>query len=90
MRKLFFLASIIFFYGLTCASQIKSDDTVRGNTALVSAELIREAGWTHNWQMNLPLKSGEKIDRLRVVGSRLYAMTDTNILFSIDLANIAV
>jgi outer membrane protein assembly factor BamB len=76
MKKLIFLISIILFSGLASAGQ--------DNAALVSAELIQEAGWTHNWQMNLPLKAGEKIARLRVMGSRLYAMTDTNVLFCID------
>jgi len=76
MKKLIFLISIISFFGLAGAGQ--------DNDALVSAELIRQAGWTHNWQMNLPLKPGEKIARLRIMGSRLYAMTDTNVLFCID------
>jgi hypothetical protein len=76
MKKLIFLINIILFSGLTGAA--------RDTTALVSAELIRQAGWTHNWQMNLPLKPGEKIDQLRVIGPHLYAITDTNILFCID------
>ena len=50
MKKLIFLISITALCGLAT-----------GNTAaLVPTELIQEAGWTHNWQMNLPLKPGEK------------------------------
>lgn len=51
---------------------------------LVSGELIRQAGWTTNWQLNLPVKTDEEIDRLFIDGQYLYAMTDTNILFCID------
>ena len=84
MKKLIILTSVILFSGLTGASRTQSEYATQDNAALVSAELIREAGWTRNWQMNLPLKTGEKIAQLNVMGPRLYAMTDTNILFCID------
>jgi len=84
MKKLIFLISVILFSGLAGASRTGSDYVARDDAALVSAELIQEAGWTYSWQMNLPLKAGEKIDQLRVTGSHLYAMTDTNVLFCID------
>lgn len=74
MKKIIYLTSILLFSGLASAN----------STALICAELIREAGWAHNWQMNLPLKADEKIDRLQVFGPYLYALTDTNILFCID------
>jgi hypothetical protein len=86
MKKLIFLTSVILFSGMAVA-RTDSNYATPDNAALVSAELIQEAGWTYNWQMSLPLKAGEKIDRLRVMGSRLYAMTDTNILFCIDRKN---
>ena len=84
MKKLLLLTSMIVFSGLVGASRTKPDVVAGNTTALVPAELIQEAGWTHDWQMNLPLKTGEKIDRLRVIGPHLYAITDTNILFCID------
>ncbi|MHC4256990.1 MAG: hypothetical protein ACYSUH_01130 [Planctomycetota bacterium] len=84
MKKLIFLASIIVISGLVGASGTKSDAGAGDTAALVPAELIREAGWTHNWQMNLPLKPGENIDRLSVLGPYLYAITDTNVLFCIN------
>ena len=84
MKKLIFLTSILLLSGLMGASPTESDSVARNNDALVSAALIREAGWTHNWLMTLPLKPGEKIDRLRVMGTRLFAITDTNVLFCID------
>ena len=51
---------------------------------LVSQILIRQAGWTYNWQLNLPIKTNEVIDRLYVFDEYLYVLTDTNILFCID------
>ncbi len=51
---------------------------------LVSGTLIRQAGWMSNWQLNLPVKTNEQIDRLFIHGTYLYALTDTNILFCID------
>jgi hypothetical protein len=59
MKKRIFLISIIVFSSLVGVGQAKSDYVAGDNAALVSAELIQEAGWTHNWQMNLPLKPGE-------------------------------
>ncbi len=53
-------------------------------TPLVSHALIREAGWTYNWQLNLPVKSDEQIDRMLVHGDYLFVLTDTNILFCIQ------
>ena len=87
MKKLIFLTSILLFFGLAIASQSESDNAAGDGAALVSAELIREAGWKYDWQMNLPLKPGETIDRLRVMGPRLFAITDTNVLFSINRKN---
>ena len=51
---------------------------------LVPHALIREAGWTYNWQINLPVKTNEQIDRVFLHDRYLYALTDTNILFCID------
>lgn len=51
---------------------------------LVSHTLIRQAGWTPNWQLNLPVKTNEQIDRVFIDGAYLYALTDTNVLFCMD------
>lgn len=53
-------------------------------TPLVPHALIRQAGWTYNWQLNLSVKTDEQIDRVFVNGQYLYALTNTNILFCID------
>jgi len=51
---------------------------------LVSHKLIQESGWTYNWQINVPLKTGEAIERLSVFGPNLLAITNSNMLFCID------
>jgi hypothetical protein len=76
MKKYIFLVCLLMLSGFAVASQPGGD--------LVSSELIDEAGWTRNWQMSLPLKSDEKISQLALVGSRLFVITDTNVLFYID------
>ncbi|RKY13555.1 MAG: hypothetical protein DRP52_02470 [Planctomycetota bacterium] len=84
MKKLIILISVILFVATVSASRSGSEYAAQDTTAIVSAELIQEAGWSRNWQMNLPLKSGETLDRLHVMDSYLYAMTNTNVLFCID------
>ena len=51
---------------------------------LVAHALIREADWTYNWQINLPIKVDECIDRVFLHDQYLYVLTDKNILFCID------
>ncbi len=51
---------------------------------LVPHALIRDAGWTYNWQLNLPIKTREQIDSLFIFAEYLYVLTDTNILFCVD------
>jgi outer membrane protein assembly factor BamB len=51
---------------------------------LVSSALIQEAGWQKNWQLNLPVKADEQIDRVFIHGPYVYALTDSNILFCVD------
>ena len=83
MKKLFILISVVLFFGISEADKPKSGQITQPTPPLLSTELIQEAGWTYNWQMNLPLKPGEKISRLNVMGAHVYVMTDTNVLFCI-------
>jgi hypothetical protein len=54
---------------------------------LVSHTLIQESGWDYQWQINVPLKKGESIDRINVFGSNLFVVTSSNLLFCIDQAS---
>lgn len=54
------------------------------SSELISPALISRAGWTMSWQLNLPLKSQETIDRMIAFDEYLYVLTNSNILFCID------
>ena len=84
MKKLIFLIFLTVLFGWAGAAGAKSGYMAQNTLPLVSPELIQEAGWTNNWQMNLPLKQHEQIDRMAVLGPDLLLMTDTNVMFCID------
>lgn len=84
MKKLFFLILLTVLFGWAGAAGAKSEYGVENKSSLVSLELIREAGWTFNWQFSLPLKKNEQIDRMAVLGPDLLLLTDSNVMFCID------
>ncbi len=53
-------------------------------TPLVPHGLIREAGWTYNWQSNLPVKTDETVDRIFLFDPYVFVLTDQNILFCLE------
>lgn len=57
-----------------------------GAEFLVEPGLLRHAGLEMGWQINLPIKNSEKVDRMYVFGGFLYVLTDSNYLFCIDRA----
>lgn len=61
-----------------------SQDAKAISEELVSPVLIDRAGWTWNWQVKLPLRAGEAIDRMFVFDDYLYVLTDTNLLFCLE------
>jgi len=53
---------------------------------LVSANLLKHAGLQADWQINLPLKETEGVERMFVFDKYLYVLTDRNYMFCIDRA----
>jgi outer membrane protein assembly factor BamB len=51
---------------------------------LLSPQLLGHAGLKPVWQQNLPLKKGEKLLPLTVLGDRLYVRSDQNYMWSLD------
>jgi outer membrane protein assembly factor BamB len=84
MKKLFFLIFLTALLGRAGAAGAKSEYVAENTLPLVSPELIQEAGWTSNWQLHLPLKQHEQIDRMAVLGPDLFLMTNSNVMFCID------
>ncbi len=52
---------------------------------LVERHLLAPAGLEPAWQVNLPMRAAEKIDRLFVFDAYLYALTNHNYLYVIDI-----
>jgi len=51
---------------------------------LVSSALLQRAGLVAVWDNELPLKRGERLERIFVVGGRVYALSSENYMFSLD------
>ncbi len=51
---------------------------------LISPALVNRAGWTWNWQAQLPIRANEAVDRMMVFDDYLYILTDSNLLFCLD------
>lgn len=51
---------------------------------LVSPSLLGRAGLQMGWQINLPVKQAESVERMYVFEKYLYVLTDQNYLFCID------
>lgn len=79
---------VMLFFCLAAAviAAGKKEDPLREPlmAPLVPHALIQQAGWAYDWQLNLPVKVDEQIDRVFVNDRYLYALTNTNILFCID------
>ena len=55
-----------------------------GSDVLISPNLLSEVGLGVDWQVDLPLKDDEGIDRIFAFDDLLYVLTDSNHLFCID------
>jgi hypothetical protein len=64
-----------------------SPSVVLGYDVLVSESLLNQAGMQSSWQIQLPLKPAEQIDRLYVVDGYLYVLTNQNFFFCIERAS---
>ena len=58
-----------------------------GSERLVSPELLEHAGLKIIWETDLPIKKGENLARLLLLGDRLYAISDRNYMTSLDKSN---
>jgi hypothetical protein len=61
-----------------------------GGDSLVGPELLNQAGLQSAWQIQLPLKPIEQVQRMDVFGDYLYVLTDQNFFFCIDRGTGAV
>ncbi|MHC4722523.1 MAG: hypothetical protein ACYS6I_07420, partial [Planctomycetota bacterium] len=76
---------IVFFVG-TCVG-VAGSASVQKTTAeamVVSPSLLKQAGLQADWQINLPLKGRENVERMFIFDNYLYVLTNHNYLFCID------
>jgi outer membrane protein assembly factor BamB len=78
-RKYFFFVCLLscLINGLVCA-------TAMGSSALIAPDALAKAEMKMNWQVNLPVKAGESIDRIFEHMDYLYVLTEENYLFCIN------
>lgn len=81
MRTTLVIAGVVLSLSMTAMGAADAK-TVHGE--LVSPSLIDRAGWTWNWQIKLPVRPNERLDRMCVFDEYLYALTDSNLLFCMD------
>lgn len=83
----FLICSACLLWGGSAAAQSNKTKIAPPETEpLIAYTLVQQAGWDYNWQINLPLKKGEQINRIHVFGTNLFVLTDSNLLFCIDQA----
>jgi outer membrane protein assembly factor BamB len=57
------------------------------SSPLVAKGLLKEAGLGQIWQTKLAVKADEQIDRLYLLGDKVYTLTSSNYLFGLDRNN---
>jgi len=55
-----------------------------GSRWLVSPELLEHAGLKISWDNKLPIKETESLERLLILGNRIYALSDHNYMVSLN------
>ena len=74
--KLAWLSGLAMLSGV-CFSQ-------GGHGDLVSPELLEHAGMDTVWVTKLPLKDNERLEKLVMLGSNVYALSDQNFIFCLN------
>ena len=84
-KKMFGWVLLIAFFALHVSGLAEYTlAQIPGETEPVSSGLLEHAYLENNWQVNLPVKNMEKVDRMYSFGKYLYVLTNQNYLFCID------
>ncbi len=70
--------------GLLMAAAVGAATT--SSNELIAPALVDRAGWTWDWQVKLPIRADEAIDRMFVFDEYVYVLTDSAMLFCVDRA----
>jgi len=77
--KLVLLVGVFVFFAAAGGSAAGG-----GSGRLVSAELLRAGNLEILWENELPLKQGESLRDLHILGNRIYALSDRNYIVSLN------
>jgi len=70
---------LVFCVGLSCVEKV-----VLHRRWLIWPELIKEAGMEMVWDNELPIKETETLERLFILGNRIYALSNHNYMVSLN------
>ena len=71
-----------FFCFLCCSGEHSYGGSSR--QWLVSPELLKQAELEILWENKLPIKRGESLERLFILGNRIYGLSDQNFMVSLN------
>ena len=77
-RLALLVSLFVFCYGASSFSQ------EGGSQWLVSPKLLEHAKLETVWTGKLPIKKGESLERLLIIGNRIYALSDRNYIVSLN------
>ena len=81
VRSELVLLFVILAFG--CGAVSGAEGEVVGSERLVSAELLKAASLETLWETKLPMKKGERLEQLYIVGNRIYCLSDENYMVSL-------
>lgn len=81
VRSELVLLFVILAFG--CGAASGAEGEVVGSGRLVSAELLKAASLEALWETKLPMKKGEQLEQLYILGNRLYCLSDRNYMVSL-------
>lgn len=87
VRRLVLLLSFIVACG--ASRGFSAEDRLQGFVpalpeSLVSPRLLKQAGLEILWENELPIKKDERLEKLFILGERIYALSDRNYIISLD------
>jgi outer membrane protein assembly factor BamB len=75
------LALVVSFF-VFCV--VPDSMAMEGMQRLVSPELLKQAELEILWETKLPIKRGESLERLFILGNRIYGLSDQNFMVSLN------
>lgn len=72
---------------LALCGEVRCEDKAAGSERLISADLAKASGLEIIWENHLPIRGNESLERLHILGNRMYALSDRNYMVALNRAN---